>query len=146
MGSDGAHLGRSLHVKHLIIEVDVGPDLLQHGALWRSREEQGLVDLQSPGPECLQRSDPGAGRATGCDQVRSDRTVQALAFGVELFLELPQCLQEALQGTLPERRTDRDEAELVILRALSCFSVLFCASLLLSLVMTHFMHMKLLLN
>lgn len=104
VGGDGAHLGRALHVKHLIVEVDVGPDLLQHGALGRPRQEQGLVDLQAPGPERLQRPDPGAGRAASRDQVRSDGTVQALAFGVKLLLELPQSFQEALQGALPCRR------------------------------------------
>lgn len=96
MGSDGAHLSRSLHMKHLIIEVDVRPDLLQHGALRCSCKEQSLVDLQAPGPEGLQRPDPRAGCATSCDQVCTDGTVQALAFSVKLFLELPQCLQKAL--------------------------------------------------
>lgn len=104
VGSDGAHLSRSLHVKHLIIKVDVRPNLLQHGALRRPCKEQGLVDLQAPGPECLQRPDPRAGRATCCDQVCSDGTVQALAFSVKLFLELPQCFQEALQGTLQRKK------------------------------------------
>lgn len=112
VGGDGAHLSCSLYMKHLIVKVDVRPDLLQHGALRCSGEEQGLVDLQSPGPECLQRPDPRAGCATSCDQVCSDGAVQALAFSVELFLELPQCLQEALQRTLPERKTEYDKAEL----------------------------------
>jgi len=106
VGSDGAHLGRALHVKHLIVKVDVRPDLLQHGALGRPRQEQGLVDLQAPGPERLQRTDPRAGRAASRDQVRPDGTVQALAFGVKLLLELPQGLQEALQGTLPQMKEE----------------------------------------
>lgn len=57
VGGDGAHLGRSFHVKHLIVKVDVGPDLLQHGALRGPRQEQSLVDLQPPGPERLQGPD-----------------------------------------------------------------------------------------
>lgn len=96
VGSDGAHLGRSLHVKHLIIKVDVRPDLLQHGALRRPGQEQRLVDLQPPGPERLQGPDPRAGGAASRHQVGSDGTVEALSFGVKLFLELPQSLQEAL--------------------------------------------------
>lgn len=108
VGGDGAHLGRSLHVEHLIVKVDVRPDLLQHGALRSSRQEQGLVDLQAPGPERLQRPDPRAGCAASRDQVRPDGTVQALAFGVKLLLELPQCLQEALQRTLSEGKAGRD--------------------------------------
>lgn len=103
MCSDGAHLRCSLHMKHLVVEVDVWPDLLQHGALRCPRQKQGLVDLQAPGPECLQRADPGAGCAASCHQKGPDGTVQPVAFGVKLFLELPQCLQEALQGTLQER-------------------------------------------
>ena len=106
VGSDGAHLCCSLHVKHLIVKVDVRPDLLQHGALWCAREEQRLVDLQTPGPERFQRSNPGARRASSCDQVGSDGTFQALSFSVKLFLELPQCLQEALQRTLQRRKAD----------------------------------------
>lgn len=106
VGSDGAHLSRSFHVKHLIVKVDVWPDLLQHGALRCSCKEQGLVNLQTPGPECLQRPDPRAGCTSSCDQVCSDGTVKALAFSVELFLELPQCLQEALQGTLSAKKTE----------------------------------------
>lgn len=102
VGSDGAHLGRSLHVKHLVIEVDVRSDLLQHGALGRPRQEQGLVDLQAPCAERLEGPDPGAGRAAGRDKVRSDRAVEPVPFGVELLLELPEGLQEALQGTLVE--------------------------------------------
>lgn len=57
VGGDGAHLRRSFHVKHLIVKVDVGPDLLQHGALGGPRQEQSLVDLQPPGPERLQGPD-----------------------------------------------------------------------------------------
>lgn len=106
VGSDGAHLSRSFHVKHLIVKVDVRPDLLQHGALRCSCKEQGLVNLQAPGPECLQCPDPRAGCTSSCDQVCSDGTVKALAFSIELFLELPQCLQEAFQGTLSERKTE----------------------------------------
>lgn len=96
MGSDGAHLCCSLHMKHLIIKVDVRPYLLKHGALRCPCQEQGLVDLQTPGPEGLQRPNPGAGCATSCNQVGPDWTIQALAFGIELFLEFPKCLQEAL--------------------------------------------------
>lgn len=106
VGSDGAHLSRSFYVKHLIVKVDVRPDLLQHGAFRCSCKEQGLVNLQAPGPECLQRPDPRAGCTSSCDQVCSDGTVKALAFSIELFLELPQCLQEALKGTLSERKTE----------------------------------------
>lgn len=106
MGSNGAHLSRSFHMKHLVVEVDVRPDLLQHGALRCSCKEQGLVDLQAPGSECLQCPDPRAGCATSCDQICSNGTVQALAFSIKLFLELPQCFQEALQRTLPERKTE----------------------------------------
>lgn len=95
VGSDGAHLGRSLHVKHLVVKVDVRPDLLQHGALGGPRQEQRLVDLQAPGPEGLQGPDAGAGGAASSHQVGSDGTVEALSFGVELLLELPQSLQEA---------------------------------------------------
>lgn len=95
VGGDGAHLGRSLHVKHLIIKIDVGPDLLQHGALRRPRQEQRLVDLQPPGPERLQGPDTGAGGAASRHQVGPDGTVEPLSFSVKLFLELPQSLQEA---------------------------------------------------
>lgn len=95
VGGDGAHLGRSFHVKHLIVKVDVGPDLLQHGALRGPRQEQSLVDLQPPGPERLQGPDARAGGAASCHQVRADGTVETLSFGVKLFLELPQRLQEA---------------------------------------------------
>lgn len=100
MGSDGAHLSCSFHVKHLIIKVDVGPDLLQHGTLWCPCKEQGLIDLQTPGSERLQCPDPRAGSTSSCDQVCSDGTIKTLAFGVKLFLEFPQCLQKAFQGTL----------------------------------------------
>lgn len=96
VGGDGAHLGRSLHVKHLIVKVDVRPDLLQHGALGCPRQEEGLVNLQPPGPQRLQGPDTGAGGAASRHQERADGTLEALAFGVELFLELPQRLQEAL--------------------------------------------------
>lgn len=103
MGSNGSHLSRSLHMKHLIIKVDVGSDLLQHGALWCSCQKQGLIDLQAPGSEGLQRPDPRAGCTTSSDQVRSDWTVQTLAFSIKLLLQLPQGLQETFQRTLSER-------------------------------------------
>lgn len=106
VGSDGAHLSRSLHVKHLIVKVDVRPDLLQHGALGGPRQEERLVDLQAPGPERLQGPDPGAGGAAGRHQVGPDGTVQPLSFGVELLLELPQSLQEAFQRTLSDRERE----------------------------------------
>lgn len=96
VGSDGAHLGRSLHVKHLIVKVDVRPDFLQHGALRCPRQEQCLVDLQPPGPESLQGPDTRAGGAASRHQVGSDGTVETLSFSIKLFLELPQSLQEAL--------------------------------------------------
>lgn len=104
VGSDGPHLGRSFHVKHLIVKVDVRSDLLQHGALGCPCKEQGLVDLQAPGPEGLQCSDPRTGCASSSDQVCSDGAVESLAFGIELLLELSKGLQKALQGTLPEDR------------------------------------------
>lgn len=103
VGGDGAHLSRSFHVEHLIVKVDVRPDLLQHGALRRPRQEQSLIDLQTPGPEGLQGPDPRAGGAASRHQVRADGTVEALPFGIELFLELPQRLQEAFKRTLPGR-------------------------------------------
>lgn len=92
MCSDGTHLCRSLYVKHLIIEVDVWPYLLKHRALWCSCKEQGLIDLQPPGPKCLESPNPRTCCTTSCDQVGADRAVQTLAFSVKLFLELPQCL------------------------------------------------------
>ena len=63
VGGDGAHLRRTLHVEHLVVEVDVGTDLLQHGALGGPGQEQGLVDLQAPGPQGLEGPDAGAGGA-----------------------------------------------------------------------------------
>lgn len=105
MGGNGTHLCCSLHMEHLIIKVDVRPNLLQHGALRCPCEEQGLIDLQAPGSERLQRPSSGARCAASCDQEGADGTVQAVAFGIELFLELPQRLQEALQRSLPDRKS-----------------------------------------
>lgn len=104
VGSDGAHLSRSFNVKHLIIKVDVRPDLLQHGALWSSSKEQGLIDLQAPGPERLQRPDSRAGSTPSRDQECPNGAVKTMAFGIKLFLKLPQSLQEALQWTLSRKK------------------------------------------
>lgn len=57
VGSDGAHLRSPFHVEHLIVEVDVGPDLLQHGPLGGSGQEEGLICLQSPGTQRLECAD-----------------------------------------------------------------------------------------
>jgi len=100
VGRDGAHLRCALHVEHLVIEVDVGTDLLQHGALGGPSQEQGFVDLQAPGPQCLEGPDTRAGGAAGRHQVGPDGTVHAVALGVELLLELAKGLQEALQRAL----------------------------------------------
>lgn len=103
VGGDGAHLRCAFHVKHLIVKVDVRPDFLQHGALGRSGQEQGLVDLQAPGPESFQRPDTGAGCAASSNQEGSDGAVQTLTFSVELLLKLPQRLQETFQRTLSKQ-------------------------------------------
>ena len=104
MGGHGSHLGRSLNMEHLVVKVNVGPDLLQHGALGGPGQEQGLVRLQAPGPQGLQGPDPRAGCAAGRHQVSADGAVQTVTPGVELLLQLAQGLQEALQRALDHRR------------------------------------------
>lgn len=90
----------SLHMKHLVIKENVGPDLLQHGAFGGPGQEESLVDLQTPRPQRLQRSGTRTGCAASRHQVGTDRAVHALTFAVELLLQLPQSLQEAFQRTL----------------------------------------------
>lgn len=53
VGGHGAHLLRSLHVEHLIIEEDVGPDLPEQGALGSPGQEQSFVRLQPPAAQSL---------------------------------------------------------------------------------------------
>jgi len=58
VGRDGAHLPGPLDVEHLVVKVDVWLDLLQQGPFGGSGQEQGLVDLQPPGPQGLQHTGP----------------------------------------------------------------------------------------
>ena len=100
VGGDGPQLLGALDVEHLVVEKDVGLDLLQQRALGGPGEEQSLVDLQAPAPQCLQHTGPGAGRAARRYQEGADGTVQTLVFGVEHPLQLAQRFQETLQRTL----------------------------------------------
>ena len=103
MGRDGAQLPRPLDVEHLVVEVDVRLDLLQQGPFGGPGQEEGLVDLQPPGPQGLEHAGPAAGGAAGRHQVGADGTVHALVLGVELPLQLAEGLQETLQGPLVDK-------------------------------------------
>lgn len=85
-----------LDVEHLIVKEDVRLDLLQQRPLRSPGQEKGFVDLQTPATQGLQDAGAGTGGAAGRDEESADGAVDALVFGVELPLELPQGLQETL--------------------------------------------------
>lgn len=96
MGGHRAHLLSPSYVEHLVIKEDMRADLLQKGTLGCSCKEQGLIRLQAPAAQGLESPGPRAGCTARCHQVRAYRTLQSQALGVELLLQSPQCLQEAL--------------------------------------------------
>lgn len=83
-------------MEHLVIKEDVWADLLEQGALGRSRKEQGFICLQAPAAQGLESPGPRAGCAACRHQVGADWALQPQALGVELLLQPTQSLQKAL--------------------------------------------------